>query len=170
MAGRVLVANQVILATAWYTASCWMLDRSSIKKLRRLVHNFLWTGSNGTKDMRARISWSTCILPCSEGGLGIIDLDIQSRALLSKLIICGIFPRNEPRKDFLRQALTQCIPPLRGDWQPSYRFICMQIGVRMSSSSFMSSRMRVWLSMRRGFIQRRPELIEEFERQPLIWN
>lgn len=55
----------------------------------RLVRNFLLVGTNGTLDTWARVSWITIILPCSEGGLGIIDLDMPNRALLGKLLLKG---------------------------------------------------------------------------------
>lgn len=41
LAGRAVVVNQVLLATAWYIASCWMLHSGVISQLRRLVPNFL---------------------------------------------------------------------------------------------------------------------------------
>lgn len=67
-----------------------------IAQLRRLVRNFLWSGTDGTRDTRARVRWQTVILPCEEGGLGIIDPEIQSRALISKLLVRGLFPGDEP--------------------------------------------------------------------------
>ena len=105
LAGRALVVNQVLLATAWYIASCWMLHPGVISRLRRLVRNYLWAGSDGTHDTRARVAWHTCILPREQGGLGIIDPEMQSRALISKCIIRGLFPGNEPWKSFVRHAV-----------------------------------------------------------------
>ena len=49
--------------------------------------------------------WSTIILPRESGGLGIIDLDIQIRALLSKLIVRGLFLGTEPWKKFCLDAI-----------------------------------------------------------------
>ncbi|MCO5568996.1 hypothetical protein L7F22_022701 [Adiantum nelumboides] len=37
MAGRALVANQVLLASAWYVASCWTLHGGVMRQLRRLI-------------------------------------------------------------------------------------------------------------------------------------
>ena len=59
-----------------------MLHLGVIFRLRRLVRNYLWAGSDGTHDTRARVAWHTCILPREEGGLGIIDPEMQGRALL----------------------------------------------------------------------------------------
>ncbi|MCO5559153.1 hypothetical protein L7F22_012746 [Adiantum nelumboides] len=47
LAGRALVVNQVLLATAWFTTSCWTLYPQALSRLRRLVCNFLWGGSDG---------------------------------------------------------------------------------------------------------------------------
>ena len=170
LAGRALVVNQVLLATAWYIASCWMLHPGVISRLRRLVRNYLWAGSDGTQDTRARVAWHTYILPRAEGGLGIIDLEIQSRALISKCIIRGLFPGNEPWKAFLRHAILQSVPTRGGPWRESYRFIFSDVARKRPSSFFLRSILGVWTTMRRGIIHREPALTEEFERQPLIWN
>ncbi|MCO5552845.1 hypothetical protein L7F22_006363 [Adiantum nelumboides] len=102
MAGRALVANQVLLASAWYVASCWTLHSGVMLQLRCLIRNFLFGGSDGTLDTRARVRWSTVILPTSQGSLGIIDREMESRALLTKLIVRGLFPGNEPWKMLLQ--------------------------------------------------------------------
>ena len=70
LAGQALVVNQVLLATAWYVASCWCFSRSCVAQLRRMVRNFLWSGGDGLRDTRA------VILPQVERGLGIIDLKL----------------------------------------------------------------------------------------------
>ncbi|MCO5592217.1 hypothetical protein L7F22_046215 [Adiantum nelumboides] len=74
-------------------------------QLRRLTMHFLFGGSNGSRDTRARVCWWTVILPTSKGGLGIIDPELQSRALLTKLNVRGLFPGNEPWKMLLQSAL-----------------------------------------------------------------
>ena len=73
LAGWVLVANQVLLGSVWYIASCWMLHRGVMRQVRRLIRNFLWSGGDGSVDTRARVRWATVILPVDQGGLGIID-------------------------------------------------------------------------------------------------
>ena len=80
LAGRALIVNQVLLATAWFTASCSMVFPRAMKRLRRLVRNFLWSGCDGLRDTRPLVAWRTIILPHDEGGLGIIDPEMQSVA------------------------------------------------------------------------------------------
>ncbi|MCO5580302.1 hypothetical protein L7F22_034168 [Adiantum nelumboides] len=105
LAGRALVANQVLLASTWYVASCWTFNGGVMLQLKLLIRNFLFGGSYGTHDTRVRVSWSTVIMLTSEGGLGIIDREMQSRALLTKLIVRGLFPGNEPWKMLLQSGL-----------------------------------------------------------------
>lgn len=96
-----------------------MLHDRVIVQLRRLIHNFLWLGFDGTRDTRAKVAWHTIILPREQGGLGIIDPEAQSRALISRFIIRGLFPGSEPWKIFLRAAVLQCSPRKGGNFQPS---------------------------------------------------
>lgn len=164
------MVNQVLLATAWYIASCWMLHPGVIDRLKRLVRNYLWAGTDGSEDTRARVAWHTCFLPIDQGGLGIIDPEIQSKALISKCIIRGLFPGNEPWKSFLRHAVQHSVPQRGGSWSPSNRFIFSDAALTRPPPYFLDSILGIWKRMRRSIIHRQPVLTEEFERQPIIWN
>ncbi|MCO5591071.1 hypothetical protein L7F22_045048 [Adiantum nelumboides] len=177
LAGRALVVNQVLLARVWFTTSCWTLYSRALSRLRCLVRNFLWGGSDGTRDTRPQVSWRTVILPRQEGGLGIIDPEMQSAALLSKLIVRGLYPGEEPWKQFMLHGLSRCVPSsgcmdAAGPWRPSIRYI-FTTQSRLSTqhlSPFMYSIFRVWLTTCRGLIWHAPSCQEEIERQPLVWN
>ena len=56
LAGQALVVNQVLLATAWYVASCWCFSRACVAKLRRMVRDFLWSRGDGLRDTRAKVA------------------------------------------------------------------------------------------------------------------
>ena len=109
LAGRVVVANQVLLATMWYITSCWIFSGSCISQVQRLIRNFLWSGRDGGP-ARAKVSWSVITLPTSQGGLGIVDPACQSRALLGKLVVRGLLPGAEPWKELLIHRLGRCTP------------------------------------------------------------
>lgn len=61
-------------------------------QLKRLIHNFLWSSSDGSRDTRARVTLQMVILLEAEGSMGIINLELQSQALLGKLIIHSLTP------------------------------------------------------------------------------
>ena len=104
LAGRAVVANQVLLATMWYVTSCWIFSSSCISQIQRLIRNFLWSGKNGDAT-RAKIAWPVITLPTSHGGLGIVDPACQSRALIGKFVVRNLLPSVEPWKEFLRHRL-----------------------------------------------------------------
>ena len=89
LVGRALVVNQVLLATAWFTASCSTVFPRTMTRLWRLVRNFLWSGCDGLRDTSPRVAWRTIILPRDEGGLGIIDQSMQSAAHTHGLGLLG---------------------------------------------------------------------------------
>ena len=91
LAGRVVIANQVLLASMWYILSAWLGSRSALSQVQRLIRNFLW-GSKDCSDVRAKVSWKVITTPKDEGGLGLIDPLLQCKALVGKFIIRGLLP------------------------------------------------------------------------------
>ena len=86
LAGRIIVANQVLLATAWYSLSCWTISKESIHQIQRLVRNYIWSGKEN-HIARAKMAWPILTAPKSRGGLGLIDPLSQSKALLDKFVV-----------------------------------------------------------------------------------
>ena len=54
------------------------------------------------------VAWQTVILPQAEGGLGIIDPELQSQALLGKLVIRGLTPGGQTWKLLFQQGISSC--------------------------------------------------------------
>ena len=63
-------------------------------KLQRLVRNFIWGAPVGSRVV-AKVVWSILIRPGHEGGLGLIDPLLQSKALLAKHVARGFMLGNE---------------------------------------------------------------------------
>jgi len=94
LAGRILVANQVLLAFIWYMAACWNPNPRICCQVRGVIRNFIWGGKDAPA--RAKVKWDTLALPITEGGLGVLDSKSQSKALLAKLLVRGLAPGGEP--------------------------------------------------------------------------
>ena len=173
LAGRVVVANQVLLATMWYITSCWVFSSSCISQVQRLIRNFLWSGRDGGP-ARAKVAWPVITLPTALGGLGIVDPACQSRALLGKLIVRGLLPGAEPWKELLVQRLGSCTPDAGGPWQIGIRWIFTEmhrVGFsRRTEDRFARSLLKTWEQLRHALIQTSPSCVEEIQRQPLVWN
>jgi len=110
LAGRILVANQVLLASMWYIAACWNPNPRMTTQIRRVVRNFIWGGKDAPA--RAKVKWDTLTLSTIQGGLGIIDPKAQSKAFLAKLLIKGLAPGREPWKELIRHKADQIWLPI----------------------------------------------------------
>jgi hypothetical protein len=71
LAGRILVVNQVLLASMWCLAASLNLNPRMCCQVRGIVRNFIWSGK--ATNARAKVKWETLVLPTSQGGLKIID-------------------------------------------------------------------------------------------------
>ena len=88
-AGRLLISNQVILASLWYLASTADIGLQTLKTAQGLVQNFLWS-SRKERRTRARVVWDSAISPIMQGGIKVIDSVAQTQALLAKFMVRGL--------------------------------------------------------------------------------
>jgi len=112
LAGRILVANQVLLASMWYLATCWNPNPRMCTQVRGVIRNFIWSGKEVSA--RTKVKWDTLVLPTPQGGLRIIDPKIQSKALLAKLLIRGLALGGDPWKELIRHKADQIRLPIHG--------------------------------------------------------
>ena len=81
--GKKIVINQVLLSKIWYFAYVETPPKNVIQEIKRDIYNFLWSYK------KIRINRITTTMPINEGGLGIIDIESQCKAIkcaiLSKL-------------------------------------------------------------------------------------
>ena len=54
LAGRIVVANSVLLSSIWYIASTWLFSRTIMLKVQRLIRNFIW-GNNASNNSVAKV-------------------------------------------------------------------------------------------------------------------
>ena len=171
--GRVVVANSVLLASIWYVASTWLFSRSIILKLQRLVRNFIWGASLGSRAV-AKVSWSVLIRPISEGGLGLIDPMLQSKALLAKHVVRAFMPGDELWKKLWLWYLSNIKPTIGGQWQDSFRWLFnFDFPIKpqsVGSRKFFTGILRAWKDIREALLFQLPSTEVQFLRQPLLWN
>ena len=95
LAGRIMIANQVVLSSIWYLASCTNYTGKSLKIAKATVRNYVWLRKKGSC-ARAKVKWDTDVLPIVKGGVKILDPKWQASALLIKLLIRGLSVGYEP--------------------------------------------------------------------------
>ena len=171
--GRVVVANSVLLASMWYIASTWLFSRSIILKLQRLVRNFIWGASVGTRAV-AKVAWSVLIRPIRQGGLGLIDPMLQSKALLAKHVVRGFMPGDELWKKLWFLHNRNMKPTVGGQWQDSCRWLFnSEFPIKaqnVGSRRFFTGILRAWKDIREALVFQLPSTEAQFRRQPLLWN
>jgi hypothetical protein len=74
----------------WYMAAYLNPNTKMYNQIRGVVKNFIWGGR--VSKVRAKVKWDSLTLPLSDNGLGILNPKVQSKALLAKLLVQGLFP------------------------------------------------------------------------------
>lgn len=84
MAGRLQLTNAVFSALPTFFMCSLRLPKSIIKQIDKYRKHCLWRGSDINSKKPPKAAWSLVRKPKNEGGLGIIDIEKQSIALLTK--------------------------------------------------------------------------------------
>lgn len=78
--GRKLIINQVMLSKIWYLAYVETPPKHIIQDIKITVYNFLWNFR------KIRINMVTTTMPVTTGGLRIIDIETQCKAIKCAVI------------------------------------------------------------------------------------
>ena len=167
LAGMIMVSNQVVLSSIWYLASCTDLYGKSLKLAKAAVRNYMWSGK---KDSRARVKWSTTVLPIVRGGVKILDPEWQASALLVKVLIRGMSVGYEPWKALVRYRVSQTKQSRRGRWPAHANWIMNSAHLVQQGSTMWQGVMRAWGTIQSGWEQQDPQSWSEIARQPLFGN
>ncbi|WMV11713.1 hypothetical protein MTR67_005098 [Solanum verrucosum] len=83
LGGRVTLINSVLEALPTYVMSLFPLPTKIEERLDKLRSDFLWSGNKEGKKIHL-VKWQTTLLSNKTGGLGIKNLRVQNKSLLSK--------------------------------------------------------------------------------------
>ena len=81
--GRLVLINSVLSNLSMYMFSFFEVPREVLKKLDFYRSKFFWQCDEHKKKYRLT-KWSILCSPKDQGGLGILNLDLQNKCLLSK--------------------------------------------------------------------------------------
>jgi hypothetical protein len=84
--GRLVLVNSVLSSLPMFMLSFFGIPKGVLKKLDYYRSRFFWQGDEHKKKYRLA-KWSILHKPKSVGGMGIVDLDMQNKCLLSKWIL-----------------------------------------------------------------------------------
>ncbi len=80
---KTLVANQLVLGSIWYLASCFNISYASLHKIKTLVWNLVW-GSQVDNKTNVRVAWDLTILPNVKGGIKKFNLPSLGPSFVNK--------------------------------------------------------------------------------------
>lgn len=83
-AGRLQITNAVLTALPTFFMCSLELPKAVIKQIDKFRKHCLWRGSDINGRSQPKAAWGMVSKPKREGGLGIIDIQIQNKALLMK--------------------------------------------------------------------------------------
>lgn len=82
-AGREVLLKSVAQAVPTYSMSCFLLSKTTCKKMKSPIANYWWGGSAGSKHIHWQ-SWERLTYPKALGGMGFRDLRNFNKAMLGK--------------------------------------------------------------------------------------
>lgn len=83
-----MVANNLISLGLWCKLTLLANKPAELKKVQKIINNFVWGGSIATA--RNRVQLDLVAMPRLKGGLGLISVVTQARALCLQNILMGI--------------------------------------------------------------------------------
>lgn len=84
MGGRTTLIKSVLQSLPLYFMQALLLPKWVVEELNRLMRAFLWKGSDKCYGGNCLMSWDKVCRPKINGGLGILHLQTQNKALLMK--------------------------------------------------------------------------------------
>jgi hypothetical protein len=83
--GRLVLINSILSSLVMFMLSFFEVPKEILHKLDFYRSRFFWQGDNHKKKYRLA-KWSIICRPKDQGGLGVVDLELQNKCLLSKWI------------------------------------------------------------------------------------
>ncbi|KAH1130409.1 hypothetical protein J1N35_001787 [Gossypium stocksii] len=84
LAGRITLAQSVLLSITSYFMQSMMIPKSLCDEIEGMIRQFIWGASNGNRKI-ALVSWDLLCQPKSNGGLGLRSLQNHNTSFMMKL-------------------------------------------------------------------------------------
>jgi hypothetical protein len=85
-AGRLQLVNAIFSALSSFYMCSLMLPKGVIKQIDKFRKHCLWRGSDINAKIPPKAAWELVCVPKAKGGLGVIDIEKQNKALMMKYL------------------------------------------------------------------------------------
>lgn len=100
---RVTLAIHFIMSTLWYSLTLWTGKVAALERMEKKIVNFVWSGQG--ERARAKVKLSMITLSRQHGGLGLLLLPQQVRALAGSLFIWALQEGDHPLRKLIQYRL-----------------------------------------------------------------
>jgi hypothetical protein len=84
--GRLLLVNSVLTAMIAHAMSAGLLPAGVIEAIDKRRRAFLWTGEETCNGGQCKVAWTDVCAPKNLGGMGVLSIQAQNSALLTKFL------------------------------------------------------------------------------------
>ena len=84
--GRLLMVNAVFSSLPTFLMSCLLLYKGIIEQIDKYRRHLFWRGKDLEKKNPPLAAWDMLCRPKNKGGLGILNLWLQNKCLLMKMV------------------------------------------------------------------------------------
>lgn len=104
---KVIIANHLVASVLWYVLTLVAFNFKKLHKLQQLLVAFVW----GKTDRRTchRVLEHIVTLPKHLGGLGLIDVTLQAKALCLRVLLWAFDPGFHPLQRQLRHEAARSL-------------------------------------------------------------
>ena len=104
------------------------------------------------------------------GGIQVLDPELQIPTLLIKLSVQGLMPKDTPWKHLMAHKLSSIRSKKGGQWPPYIHFILCASNVHSNGSSSWWRIWKAWVSIKHHLSFQQSDSKDVIARQPLFWN
>lgn len=152
-----------LVPSGTFTLTVWAGKASFLDHLQKKMIRFIWAGTNATASHR--VNADTFTRPRCQGGLGLISIPAQARALAGLIILWTIQEGDQP----LRQLLQFRIRALSADCWNTFNFawIVNHCNTTTNNGLVVWTICKAWNSLKRSIQPRLPDSSEGWDEIPL---
>lgn len=93
----------MVLVTCWYIVTCCGTSFKNCNFVHGLMRTYIWMDRE-EEGSASRVQQNACILRLSKG-VKLIDPQVQTQALLAKIVVRGLSLGNEPQEILLKHKI-----------------------------------------------------------------
>lgn len=161
LAGRVTAANCLIMGSLWYILTLWAGDLDFLSKIQKGIEAFVWAD-------KSRVNRNTTTQGKAKGGLGLMLISEQYKALAGNLMLWALGPGDHPLRIILSAHLRELS---RRQWgYPDFTWVVSKGGGKLSGGSTVWQNIcAAWDSLKPLLVVNEPRNLEEWKLLPL-WS